>query len=96
MTADGRLLKASATENPDLFWSLRGGGGNFGLHKVGPVTGGVLAFAFDQAQRLLRFYDEFAASAPDELESCALSPHFPPAPKRWLTWPVTAARPKLA
>ena len=75
VTADGRLLKASGTENPDLFWSLRGGGGNFGvvtsfefrLHEVGPVTGGVLAFPFDQASQLLRFYDEFSASAPDEL-----------------------------
>ena len=55
--------------------SLRGGGGNFGvvtsfefrLHEVGPVTGGVLAFPFDQASQLLRFYDEFSASAPDEL-----------------------------
>ena len=75
VTADGHLLKASGTENPDLFWSLRGGGGNFGvvtsfefrLHEVGPVTGGVLAFPFDQASQLLRFYDEFSASAPDEL-----------------------------
>jgi len=79
VTADGRLLKASATENPDLFWSLRGGGGNFGvvtsfefrLHEVGPVTGGVLAFPFEQAPQLLRFYDEFIGSAPDELGTLA-------------------------
>ncbi len=79
VTAGGRLLKASATENPDLFWALRGGGGNFGivtsfefrLHEVGPITGGVLAFPFDQAARLLKFYDEFSASAPDELGTLA-------------------------
>jgi FAD/FMN-containing dehydrogenase len=79
VTADGRLLKASSTENPDLFWALRGGGGNFGvvtsfefrLHEVGPVTGGILAFPFEQAPQLLRFYDEFSASAPDELGTLA-------------------------
>lgn len=79
VTADGRFLKASATENADLFWALRGGGGNFGivtsfefrLHEVGPVTGGVVAFPFEEAPRLLRFYDEFSSSAPDELGTLA-------------------------
>jgi FAD/FMN-containing dehydrogenase len=79
VTADGRFLKASSTENPELFWSLRGGGGNFGvvtsfefcLHEVGPVTGGVAAFPFEEASRLLKFYDEFSGSAPDELGTVA-------------------------
>ncbi len=79
VTADGRLLRASSTENADLFWALRGGGGNFGvvtsfefrLHEVGPVTGGVIAFPFEDAPRLLKFYDEFSASAPDELGTLA-------------------------
>jgi FAD/FMN-containing dehydrogenase len=79
VTADGRFLTASALENPELFWALRGGGGNFGvvtsfefrLHRVGPVTGGVIAFPFDQAAQLLKFYDEFSAAAPDELGTLA-------------------------
>ena len=79
VTADGRFLTASSTENPELFWSLRGGGGNFGvvtsfefcLHEVGPVTGGVAAFPFEQAPQLLKFYDEFSSSAPDELGTLA-------------------------
>jgi FAD/FMN-containing dehydrogenase len=76
VTADGRLLKASADENADLFWALRGGGGNFGiaasleyrLHPVGPtITGGLIAYPFDQARDVLRFYREVTASVPDEL-----------------------------
>jgi FAD/FMN-containing dehydrogenase len=75
VTADGKLVKASADENPDLFWALRGGGGNFGvvtsfeyrLHQVGPVLGGVLLTPFAEAGRMLRFYDDFSSAAPDEL-----------------------------
>ena len=75
LTADGKLVRASATENADLFWALRGGGGNFGvvtsfeyrLHQVGPVLGGLLLSPFDGADRLLKFYDEFTTAAPDEL-----------------------------
>jgi FAD/FMN-containing dehydrogenase len=76
VTADGRLLEASADENADLFWALRGGGGNFGiaasleyrLHPVGPtITGGLIAYPFDQARDVLRFYREVTASVPDEL-----------------------------
>jgi FAD/FMN-containing dehydrogenase len=75
LTADGRLVKASADENTDLFWALRGGGGNFGivtsfeyrLHHVGPVLGGLLLFPFEEARRVLKFYDEFSAAAPEEL-----------------------------
>lgn len=75
VTADGRLVKASAAENPDLFWALRGGGGNFGvvtsfeyrLHQVGPILGGLLIFPFSEAKARLKFYDEFSAAAPDEV-----------------------------
>ena len=74
VTADGRLLKASLHENEDLFWGMRGGGGNFGivtsfeyrLHQVGPVFGGGVLYPVDQAREVLRFYRDFAASSPDE------------------------------
>src|SRR5581483_10077101 len=74
VTADGRCLRASATENPDLFWGLRGGGGNFGavtafefkLHPVGPlVLGGMVVHPQSEAKAVLRFYREFAQRLPD-------------------------------
>jgi FAD/FMN-containing dehydrogenase len=74
--ADGRLLAVSATENSDLFWALRGGGGNFGvvtsfeyrLHPVGPkILGGMVAYPLARAKTVLRAYRDFAAAAPDEL-----------------------------
>jgi FAD/FMN-containing dehydrogenase len=72
LTADGRIVKASADENTDLFWAMRGGGGNFGivtsfeyrLHRVGPVLGGLLLFPFDEARRVLRFYDGHQSGCP--------------------------------
>jgi len=75
VTADGRLLTASAEENPDLFWGVRGGGGNFGvvtsfeyqLHPLGPVLGGLVAYPISQAPQVLRFFREYAANCPDEL-----------------------------
>jgi FAD/FMN-containing dehydrogenase len=76
VTADGKFVKASETENADLLWGLRGGGGNFGvvtsfeyrLHQVGPIMfGGPLLYPFDQAREVLRFYSDFIAAAPDEL-----------------------------
>jgi hypothetical protein len=75
VTADGRLLHASEDENADLFWGLRGGGGNFGvvtsftyrLHPVGPVLAGGLTFAWADAREVLRRHDEFMDGAPDEL-----------------------------
>lgn len=75
VTADGRVLAASNDENSDLFWAVRGGGGNFGvaasfeyrLHAVGPtVTAGLIAHPFDKAGDVLRFYREVSASLPDE------------------------------
>jgi FAD/FMN-containing dehydrogenase len=76
VTADGRLLEASATENPDLFWALRGGGGNFGiatsfeyrLHPFdGRSVGGHLVFPFEQARSALRGFAELYDRAPDGL-----------------------------
>ena len=80
VTANGQLLTASATEHPDLFWGVRGGGGNFGvvtsfeyqLHPVGPVLAGVVIYPFEQARAVLRFYREFTKAAPDELASGAV------------------------
>lgn len=74
--ADGRVLRASADENPDLFWAIRGGGGNFGiaasleyhLHPVGPmITGGVVAHPLPRALDVLRFFRDTCASLPDEV-----------------------------
>ncbi len=76
VTADGTLRRVSAEENPDLFWALHGGGGNFGvvssfeyrLHPVGPqVLAGRLVFPLSEARRIIEFYGEFAATAPREL-----------------------------
>jgi len=75
VTADGRLLTASAEENPDLFWGVRGGSGNFGvvtsfeyqLHPLGPVLAGLVAYSIQQAPQVLRFFREYAATCPDEL-----------------------------
>ena len=81
VTADGRYRKASPTENTDLFWALRGGGGNFGvvtsfeyrLHPVGEVMGGMLLYPIDQAREVLRFYRDLCPTLPDEAEAaCAL------------------------
>jgi FAD/FMN-containing dehydrogenase len=81
VTADGQLRIASATENPDLFWALRGGGGNFGvvtsfeykLHPVTEVLGGLVIHPLDQARELLRFYRDFCRALPDEAEAyCGL------------------------
>ena len=77
VTAEGTILRASATEHPDLFWGLRGGGGNFGivtafeyrLHAIG--TSLLVASAlhrYDGAREAMRFYDEFARRAPDEAD----------------------------
>jgi FAD/FMN-containing dehydrogenase len=76
VTADGRQVVASEDENPDLFWGLRGGGGNFGivtafhlrLHPVGPIAlGGQLMYPAPMAGDLLRFYRDFILAAPDEV-----------------------------
>lgn len=76
VTADGRLLRVSATEHPDLFWAIRGGGGNFGivtsfeyrLFPVGPLLlAGSVIYPYERARDAMRFYHAFASAAPDEL-----------------------------
>src|SRR5215469_8609405 len=77
VTADGNVLIASADENADLYWGLRGGGGNFGvvtsfeyqLHPVGSLLAGMVLYPFSKAKDALRFYRDFIADAPDELKT---------------------------
>jgi FAD/FMN-containing dehydrogenase len=79
VTADGRVLTASQTSHADLFWGLRGGGGNFGivtsfefqLHPVGAVLAGKVVYPMSRAREVLRFYREYTSSAPDELTAYA-------------------------
>jgi len=79
VTADGTLRSVSATQHEDLFWAVRGAGHNFGvvtsfeyrLHPVGPVLGGLVIHPLSQAVEVLRFYREFTASQPDELQTWA-------------------------
>jgi FAD/FMN-containing dehydrogenase len=89
VTADGRLLRASERENPELFWGVRGGGGNFGvvtafefrLHPVGPeVMFCFVMHPLAQAREGLRFFREYAASAPDEVSAFAILGTVPHAP----------------
>jgi FAD/FMN-containing dehydrogenase len=89
VAADGRMVRASAAENPDLFWAIRGGGGNFGvvtafefdLHPVGPeVTAGLIVHPFDAAKTLLRDYERLAKAAPDGLTIWAVMRQAPPLP----------------
>jgi FAD/FMN-containing dehydrogenase len=93
VTADGEFLVASEDENPDLFWGLRGGGGNFGivtsfefqLHPLGPIVlAGLLAWPMDDAPEVLRFLREFIAGAPDEvgiMGNLRLAPPLPVIPE---------------
>jgi FAD/FMN-containing dehydrogenase len=79
VTADGTFRQANATDNPDLFWALRGGGGNFGvvtsleyrLHPVTQVLGGLVLYPLEQAHSVLRFYRDFCSTLPDEAEAFA-------------------------
>jgi len=91
VTADARLVRATSTEHPDLFWGLRGGGGNFGvvtgidytLHPVGPeVVGGVVAWAASAAPDVLKLFTTLAEKAPPELTLVTFMRPAPPAP--WL------------
>ena len=89
VTADGRQLVASATQEPELFWAIRGGGGNFGvvtsfefaLHPLGPeVYSGLVVYPFDQARAVLRAWREFAFDAPVEVNVWAVLRKAPPLP----------------
>lgn len=88
VTAEGRLLHASAAENEELFWGVRGGGGNFGvvtsfeyqLHPVGAVVGGLVLHPLARAGELLHFYRDFVTGAPDELTTLVVILTAPPMP----------------
>ena len=91
VTADGRVLRANMSVEADLFWAIRGGGGNFGvvtefvfrLHHVGPdVTGGLIAWSAEEAPEVLRLFGELTALAPRELTIAVLMRNAPAAP--WL------------
>lgn len=81
VTAQGELVHASENENPDLFWGIRGGGGNFGvvtsfefeLHEVGPeVLAGPIVYRYEDAAEVLRFHRDFMSDAPDEVQCMAI------------------------
>ena len=87
ITANGDFVKASESENPDLFWGIRGGGGNFGivtefefrLHPVGPIVlAGPVFWPMEDSPELLRFYRDWIAEAPDELMTIVIHRKAPP------------------
>jgi len=86
--ASGETVRTSATERPDLFWAIRGGGGNFGvvtsftfrLHEVGTIFGGPTFWAVEHAPEVLRAYREFILAAPRELSGFFAFHVVPPAP----------------
>jgi FAD/FMN-containing dehydrogenase len=89
VTADGELVTASATANPELFWGLRGGGGNFGivtefeyrLHPVGPlVYAGMWGYPAERAKEIMRVYRDFIEAAPDDIGGCLAFLTAPPEP----------------
>ncbi|MGH2698711.1 MAG: FAD-binding oxidoreductase [Actinomycetota bacterium] len=89
VTVEGEFVKASAAENPELFWGIRGGGGNFGivtefefrLHPVGPtVLAGPLIWPMEKAPEVLRFYRDWLEDAPDELTTIVVNRKAPPLP----------------
>src|SRR5260221_110509 len=89
VTAAGDVVQASSTENPDLFWALRGGGGNFGvvtrfefrLHPVGPeVLSGLIVYPIAEAKAVLQQYRDFMAKAPEELSVWTVLRKAPPLP----------------
>lgn len=102
VTADGEIRVANRNSNADLFWAVRGGGGNFGvvtrftyrLHEVGPtITAGLVAWSADQAEEILEAYREITAAAPRELTLAVVVRMAPPAPfvpQEWHGRPIVA------
>jgi FAD/FMN-containing dehydrogenase len=100
VTADGQLRTANRGQHPDLFWALRGGGGNFGvvtrfsfrLHQVGPaVTGGLIVWSAERAEEVLAAYRDLTESAPRELTAATIVRLAPPAPflpQQWHGKPI--------
>jgi FAD/FMN-containing dehydrogenase len=96
VTADAKVVRTSLKQNPDLFWALRGGGGNFGvvtafefrLHKLGPeVLAGLVVHPFEDAAALLKEYRRMADSAPDEVTCWVVMRKAPPLPFLPAEWP---------
>ena len=102
MTAEGEIVRASASENPDLFWAIRGGGGNFGivtsfefqLHPVGPeVLSGLVVHPLGEARDVLRFYRDFLPTTPEEFSCWFVLRQAPPLPflaPEWHGKPILA------
>jgi FAD/FMN-containing dehydrogenase len=100
VTADGAIRTANRDQHPELFWALRGGGGNFGvvtrfsfrLHQVGPtITGGLIVWSADRAAEVLATYRDLTESAPRELTAAAIVRLAPPAPflpQQWHGKPI--------
>src|SRR5512143_1744408 len=88
VTADGLIVTASAEENRDLFWGIRGGGGNFGvvteftyrLHEVGPVLAGTVYYPAERCRKVLRFYRDYISAIPDDLSTMFAYMAAPPNP----------------
>jgi FAD/FMN-containing dehydrogenase len=106
VTAEAKLVHASEKENPDLFWGLRGGGGNFGvvvgidyrLYPVGPeVVGGVVAWPASEAPRVLELFRKLAAKAPPDLTLVTLirAPPPPPVAATGVAWQAHCGHPDL-
>jgi FAD/FMN-containing dehydrogenase len=101
VTADGQVHTANRDQHAELFWVLRGGGGNFGvvtrfsfrLHQVGPtITGGLIIWSADRAEEVLAAYRELTESAPRELTAAVtvrLAPPAPFLPREWHSRPIT-------
>jgi FAD/FMN-containing dehydrogenase len=89
VTADGEIIKVSNKEKPDLFWGLKGGGGNFGivtsfefnLRELGPeITGGLILYKLEETEKVLSFYREYISTAPREVTTVLVYRYCPPAP----------------
>jgi FAD/FMN-containing dehydrogenase len=89
VTAEGDIIKASSEDNPDLFWGIKGGGGNFGivtsfkfnLRELGPeVTGGLILYKLEETEKVLSFYNEYISTAPREVTTVLIYRYCPPAP----------------
>ncbi|MBW7869371.1 MAG: FAD-binding oxidoreductase [Brumimicrobium sp.] len=89
VTAEGEIINVSAENNPDLFWGLKGGGGNFGivtsfkfnLRELGPeVTGGLVLYKLVDTENVLSFYNEYISTAPREVTTVLVYRYCPPAP----------------
>jgi FAD/FMN-containing dehydrogenase len=89
VTAEGEIIKVSNEENPDLFWGLKGGGGNFGivtsfkfsLRELGPeITGGLIIYKLEDTEKVLSFYNEYISTAPLEVTTVLVYRYCPPAP----------------